>query len=64
MGKRKRRFVARSVPGGYRIWNTKMNKWWGDTYDYCPDALLAELNGERRPDKVTALLTKTRKAKR
>ncbi|MER6166669.1 hypothetical protein [Streptomyces violaceorubidus] len=37
--------MARGVPGGYRIWDTKGRRWWGDLYELCPDALLTELNG-------------------
>jgi len=42
---RKRRYVARGVPGGYRIRDNRNRRWWGDHYELCPDELLAELNG-------------------
>jgi len=59
-----RRYVARGVPGGYRIWNNKMKKWWGEHYDYCPDDLLAELNGQKRPDEITRLQRLAKATKR
>lgn len=52
----RRRFVARGVPGGYRIWDSKIRRWWGDHYELCPDDLLAELNGSKDLDKISALL--------
>jgi hypothetical protein len=48
--------VARGVPGGYRIWDNHARRWWGDLYELCPDDLLAELNGDRDPARITALL--------
>ncbi|MBO0823399.1 MAG: hypothetical protein J2P27_06010 [Actinobacteria bacterium] len=60
----KRQYVARGVPGGYRIWDNKRRRWWGDHYEICPDDLLAELNGEARYDKITALLKRYRAEKR
>jgi hypothetical protein len=56
--------VARGVPGGYRIWNTKARRWWGELYELCPDDLLAELNGAADDEKITALLKKYRALKR
>lgn len=59
-----RRYVARGVPGGYRIWNNKARRWWGDLYELCPDELLAELNGAADPDRITELLRRHRARKR
>jgi hypothetical protein len=59
-----RRYVARGITGGYRIWNNKSNKWWGELYEFCPDDLLEELNGEKRPDKIVELQREAKKAKR
>ncbi|WP_141577942.1 hypothetical protein [Actinomadura sp. WMMA1423] len=56
--------MARGVPGGYRIWDSKAGRWWGDLYELCPDDLLAELNGGADYAKVTALLRKYRALKR
>jgi hypothetical protein len=60
----KRRYVARGVPGGYRIWDSKSRRWWGDFYELCPDDLLTELNGAARYDRITALLKRYRAQKR
>ncbi|PWR15189.1 hypothetical protein DKT69_12470 [Micromonospora sicca] len=56
--------MARGVPGGYRVWDNKARRWWGDLYQLCPDDLLTELNGEANPDKITALLKRYRALKR
>jgi hypothetical protein len=60
----RRRYVARGVPGGYRIWDNKARRWWGDLYELCPDELLDELNGDRDYGKITALLRTFRARKR
>lgn len=60
----RRRYVARGVPGGYRIWDNRRRKWWGDVYELCPDDLLTELNGDADYQKVTALLRRYRELKR
>ena len=60
----RRRYVARGVPGGYRIWDNKRRCWWGDHYELCPDDLLTELNGRKAYDRITALLKRSRAAKR
>ena len=50
------RFVARAVSGkGWRIWNRKTKRWWGNFFSEYPTALLVELNGLKRPDKLTEL---------
>lgn len=60
----RRRYVARGVPGGYRIWDNKTGRWWGDHYEVCPDDLLRELNGERNPQRITELLKRYRAQRR
>ena len=60
----RRRYVARGVPGGYRIWDHTARRWWGDLYEVCPDDLLAELNGAANYEKITALLKRYRALKR
>ena len=60
----KRQYVARGVPGGYRIWNNKSRRWWGDHYEVQPDELVAELNGARDYMLITALLRRYRALKR
>ncbi|WP_199548353.1 hypothetical protein [Streptomyces sp. N35] len=59
-----RRFVARGVPGGYRIWNRRPGRWWGEVYETCPDDLLTELNGARDPARVVELQRRYRALKR
>ncbi len=56
--------MARGVPGGYRIWDNKARRWWGELYELCPDDLLDELNGEGNYEKITALLKRYRALKR
>jgi hypothetical protein len=60
----RRRYVARDVPGGYRIWDNKARRWWGDLYELCPDELLDELNGNCDHGRITLLLRKYRAQKR
>ncbi|WP_204018426.1 hypothetical protein [Sphaerimonospora thailandensis] len=60
----RKRYVARGVPGGYRIWDNKTRRWWGDLYELCPDKLLNELNGEKNSEKITTLLRQYRAQKR
>lgn len=60
----KRRYVARGVPGGYRIYDNRRRGWWGDLYELCPDDLLTELNGGKDPEKLSALLKRYRALKR
>ncbi|MFD9487588.1 hypothetical protein ACFWBX_27190 [Streptomyces sp. NPDC059991] len=60
----RRWYVARGVPGGYRIWNVRGKRWWGDLYELCPDDLLAELNGSASPERISTLQKRYRKLKR
>ncbi|MER5371650.1 hypothetical protein [Streptomyces sp. NPDC002553] len=60
----RRRYVARGVPGGYRIWDNRGRRHWGDFYELCPDELLAELNGPADPDRLVDLMRRSKKAKR
>jgi hypothetical protein len=61
---RRRRYVVRGVPGGYRIWDNRAGRWWGDQYEVQPDDLVAELNGNSDYARVTALLQRYRALKR
>jgi hypothetical protein len=56
--------VVRGVPGGYRIWDNKARRWWGDHYEVQPDELVAELNGKADYSRVTELLKRYRALKR
>ncbi|MFE2868900.1 MULTISPECIES: hypothetical protein [unclassified Embleya] len=60
----RRRYVARGVPGGYRIWDNRARRWWGDLYELCPDELVVALNGSTTPETITALLKRYRAQKR
>lgn len=60
----RRRYVARGAPGGYRIWDNKGRRFWGDLYELCPDDLLTELNSGADPQRLTALLRRYRALKR
>ena len=56
MGKPNQRFVAKAVAGsGWRIWNRKMKRWWGNYFIVYPEELLDELNGPARPEKIVEL---------
>lgn len=56
------RYVARAVPGkGWQVWNRKTKRPWGNPVADYPDALLFELNGEKRPDVLAELTRKVRK---
>lgn len=60
MGKPKNRFVAKAEAGkGWRIWDNKQKKWWGEHCLNFPEELLAELNGDKRPDRITELIKRT-----
>jgi hypothetical protein len=60
VAKQKRRFVAKAEASqGWRIWDNKIRGWWGERYVNNPEALLAELNGEKRPEQLTNLTRKT-----
>lgn len=60
----RRRYVVRGVPGGYRIWDNRAHRWWGDHYEVQPDDLVVELNADADYERVTALLKRYRALKR
>ncbi|MFD0316039.1 hypothetical protein [Streptomyces flavalbus] len=60
----RRRYVARGVPGGYRIWDNKGRRYWGDLYELCPDDLLTELNTTADQTRIARLLKHYRALKR
>lgn len=64
MGKPKRRYVAKGVPGGWRIYNKLSKKYWGELYERQPDELVNELNGQKRPEVIVKLTRKFQKDKR
>ncbi|MFG2822437.1 hypothetical protein ACGFX4_23765 [Kitasatospora sp. NPDC048365] len=60
----RRRYVARGVPGGYRIWDNKARRYWGEHYQLCPDDLVRELNSTADPARLTQLARHYRALKR
>lgn len=52
------------MPGGYRVWDNKKRRWWGDLYELCPDDLLSALNAKADHATITALLKRYRALKR
>jgi len=56
--------VVRGVPGGWRIWDNHLRRWWGDHYEVQPDELAAALNRRADYEQITALLKKYRALKR
>lgn len=61
MGKPSRKYVAKGVPGGWRIWNNRAKQWWGQIYEKQPDELINELNREKRPEIIVQLTRKFQK---
>jgi hypothetical protein len=60
MGKQKRRFVGKSeAEQGWRIWDNKIRRWWGERYQQYPEQLLSELNGEKEPERLKAVIKQT-----
>ena len=45
---------------GWRIWDNKLQRFWGEVYDPYPQTLLDELNGEKRPQSLAKLAKKSR----
>ncbi|WP_084316101.1 hypothetical protein [Actinospica robiniae] len=60
----RRRYVARGVPGGYRIWDNRANRWWGDLYELCPDDLVNALNGGVSHAELTEAVKRARGLRR
>ena len=59
------KFVAKAEAGkGWRVWNRRTRRWWGNYLNAYPEDLLAELNGERRPEKIVELTNRYLKRKR
>ena len=41
-----RKYVAKAEAGiGWRIWNRRTKRWWGNYFSEYPEAVLEELNG-------------------
>ena len=64
MAKPNLRFVAKAEAGrGWRVWDRKMRRWWGKHFADYPQAVLAELNGPKRPDRLVELTRAKRSQK-
>lgn len=51
MGKPQHRYVAKAEPGrGWRVWDRKLARWWGEWRTEYPEAVLHELNRSARPE--------------
>jgi hypothetical protein len=51
-----KKYVCKAVSGqGWRIWNRRTHRWWGNYFKDFPSDLLDELNGEKRPDKLVEM---------
>jgi hypothetical protein len=49
-------YVAKAVAGtGWRIWNRRTKRWWGNFFKDYPKKALDELNGAKRPDTLSEL---------
>jgi hypothetical protein len=65
MGVKERRFVGKAVPGeGWRVWDRKLNRWWGQVYRELPATLLDELNWNKDPGRLVELTRGLRKSRR
>jgi hypothetical protein len=50
------RYVAKAEAGiGWRIWDRKTRRYWGNFFAGFPDALILELNGEKRLEHIVKL---------
>jgi len=57
-----RSYVAKAEAGkGWRIWERKMKKWWGNYFKIYPEELLAELNGAHGQRRLRNSLANIRK---
>ncbi len=60
MGKPNNRFVAKAETGvGWRIWNRKTKRFWGNYFKEYPEDVLEELNGDTKPENLTKLCRKS-----
>jgi hypothetical protein len=63
MGEPNRKYVAKAIAGtGWRIWNRQQRKWWGVPFEAYPEALLEELNGLNRPERIIQLSKRQRRS--
>lgn len=56
MGKPKVKYVAKAISKvGWRIWNRRAKRWWGNYFSEYPQNVLDELNGLKRSTELTRL---------
>lgn len=56
MSTNSKKYVCKAVTGfGWRIWNRKQGRFWGNYFKEYPQQLLDELNGPKRPEEITKL---------
>lgn len=56
MGVANHKYVVKAVADkGWRVWDRKMKKWWGNFFKEYPQELIDELNGLRRPCEIVKL---------
>ncbi len=57
MAKRGRRFISQAETGGvWRVLDKKSKQQWGPDFKTRPDARVDELNGDKRPERLTELM--------
>jgi hypothetical protein len=50
------KYVAKAEAGvGWRIWNRRTKRWWGNFFSEYPEAVLQELNGLARQEVLVRL---------
>lgn len=53
---KQQKYVARAEAGvGWRIWNRRTKRSWGNFFPQYPEVVLQELNGLARPEALTEL---------
>jgi hypothetical protein len=53
---RKRFVMQAEASHGWRIRDKQQKRWWGPVFARQPDAVLAELNGPKRPEHLVELM--------
>lgn len=56
MGNSAHKYVAKAEAGiGWRIWDRRTNRWWGNFFGEYPETVLQELNGLARQEVLVRL---------
>lgn len=65
MSSDQQKYVARAEAGvGWRVWNRRSKRWWGNYYSEYPEAVLQELNGLARQEVLVRLCQSSRSRER